>query len=214
MLLTIAGKLLLRAARVENEATSTVSLAEQLSVSQQSVSRVIADLVSQGLVERRHLGQGMRLGLTAQGRSALVRVAQEFSEALDERSPVRITGTVETGLGEGKYYLSLSQYKERLRQLLGAEPFPGTLNLRTTEEQKLRFLARLPCFTIPGFETRTRSYGPIQFYPVTVEGQPCGIVQPLRTSHGPGLMELVAPFEFRVAFTLADGEELSVEARR
>jgi len=210
-MLTTKGELLLRINSLK-EPTTTVDLAEATSVSQQSVSRLLIDLAAEGLIIKKPLVHGLELRLTSKGLNVIASLAARLEHALGKGG--RLTGKVETGIGEGKYYLSMEQYKEKLAVLLGASPYPGTLNVRVEETEKETFLARLPLFEVPGFEDGQRTYGPIHFYPVSVAGHDCGIVVPVRTSHGQGLVELVAPFNFRKTLGLSEGHEVAIEARR
>lgn len=45
-----------------------------------------------------------------------------------------IEGEVVSGLGEGRYFLSLPPYKEIFKKILGFEPYEGTLNLKLDRE--------------------------------------------------------------------------------
>ena len=49
----------------------------------------------------------------------------------------RITGTICTGLGEGAAFMSLNWVRQVLRERLGFEPFPATLNLRLESEEEM-----------------------------------------------------------------------------
>ena len=212
MLETIALQLLLKAAETREE-TSTVLLAERIGVSQQSVSRVLVELEREGLVEKRPLTHGLRIGLTERGRLALQELQSRIGGALNTPATTTLRGVVESGVGEGKYYLSLAGYRRPLAVLLGGEPFPGTFNVRADEEEKAHFLARLPRRELPGWQTKERTYGPVAFYPVRVAGHDCGLLMPLRTTHGPGKVELVATVSLRGLLTARDGDVIIIEAR-
>ena len=41
-----------------------------------------------------------------------------------------LNGTVQSGLGEGAYYMSLRPYTDQFLEILGFSPFPGTLNVQ------------------------------------------------------------------------------------
>ena len=47
---------------------------------------------------------------------------------------MELAGRVFTGQGEGKKYVSLSWVKHQIKEKLGFDPYPGTLNLRLDEE--------------------------------------------------------------------------------
>ncbi len=194
------------------EETTTTAIARRIGLSQQSVSRVLASLAGEGLVEKRFGRRGLCVCLTAEGWRALADAEQRLRGALDREAAV-LPGIVETGLGEGRYYVSQAGYREHFTRLLGAEAFPGTLNLRVDPLARERFLVTLPLTLIPGFRARGRSYGAVEYYPVRVRGHDCGLIMPRRRVNGHPKVELISPRELRQAFQLADGDELVIERR-
>ena len=44
-------------------------------------------------------------------------------------------GIVTSGLGEGYFFMSMEHYKKEIKEKLGFEAYPGTLNLKIDEEQ-------------------------------------------------------------------------------
>lgn len=212
MLETIALKLLLKTAQQDTE-TSTVNLADEIGVSQQSVSRVLAELEHEQLIIKKPLSHGLNITLTAKGRLALSSLQERIAAALEQPTNNTLRGIVQSGLGEGKYYLSLDGYKRPLTKLLGGELYPGTLNVQVDETAKITFLANIPSIEIPKWNTKERTYGPVTYYPVRIVGYDCGLIMPMRTTHGPGKIELVATTNLRARFKLRDGDELIIERR-
>ena len=47
---------------------------------------------------------------------------------------MEITGIVTTGLGKAAYFLGQDFYKDQFNERLGFIPFPGTLNVKVSEE--------------------------------------------------------------------------------
>ena len=212
MLETTALRLLLEAAK-RPEGTSTVQLAELVGVSQQSVSRVLTELHKEGLVTKQQFASGLRLQLTGKGRLTLLGLQGKINKAIDTKSLARLHGLLERGLGEGKYYVSLPHYKNKIKQFLGRVPWPGTLNLRVKPEERALFLAGLDEAEIPGYTTKERTYGSVRYFPVTVGGRSCGLLLPTRTTYGPDKVELVDTVELRKTLHLHDGDEVVVEQR-
>ena len=48
---------------------------------------------------------------------------------------VALRGTVVSGLGEGAYFMGLDWVRQAVRQLVGFEPYPGTLNVRLADAE-------------------------------------------------------------------------------
>ena len=49
-----------------------------------------------------------------------------------------LSGTVVSGRGEGRKYVELEWVKQQVKEKLGFDPYPGTLNLRLDEENVKR----------------------------------------------------------------------------
>ena len=63
-------------------------------------------------------------------------------------------GILETGLGEGGYYISQKGYMHQFQEKLGWEPFEGTFNLRLNEDEvpKIEAMRAAEGMLINGFE--------------------------------------------------------------
>ena len=58
-----------------------------------------------------------------------------------------IDGTIVSGIGEGKYYVTRPFTKSSLKDVLGFSPYPSTLNIKLTDETDIlltKFLDRYP----------------------------------------------------------------------
>jgi len=206
MFTTIAFRLLILAAECRSE-TSTSQLAEELAVSQQSVRRILRELEKEGFLRRRHASG---LFLTGKGRLALLGLQGTIERALGDRTR-HLNGRLENGLGEGKYYVSLTHYQKHLTTLLGSEPYPGTLNLTVNPEERALFLSGAEGSLIPGYRSRARSYGAVMYYPVVLGDERCGLLLPMRSSYEPDKVELVASVNLRRHLKLSDGDEVVIE---
>lgn len=203
-------KLLLEAAK-RPRGTSTVQLAEKVDVSQQSVSRVLQELEREGYIKRLQLTTGLSLELTGKGRLTLLTLQGKIAKAIDQQQSRTLHGVLERGLGEGKYYVSLGHYKDHIHKLLGAEPYPGTLNLHVKPEERALFLSGIVPIEIPGYQSKERTYGTVRYYPIKVGNRHCGLLLPTRTTYGPDKVELVDTVELRTALGCTDGDEVVVE---
>ena len=110
---------------------SSQTIGEMLAISQQTASRRLKGLESQGLITRTIAADGQHVTVTSNGEEELRKEYQEFCRIFSEGNKgYMLSGTVVSGIGEGKYYMSLEPYKEQFRTHLGFEPYPGTLNIR------------------------------------------------------------------------------------
>jgi riboflavin kinase len=185
-------------------------------ISQQTASRWLSQLESEGEIER----SGRKTALTQKGRATLFERLGEIEAALEEgkRPGAReetMSGAVETGLGEGKYYVALAEYSRQLKRALGFKPYPGTLNLRLSapediaKSSALRQKAGIP---VTGFERGGRSMGTAKCFPCYINGEVEGaVIVPARTHYGPDVVEVLAPVWLRERLRLRDGSKVTLE---
>lgn len=186
---------------------TTSELGAELGMSQQNASRRLLQLEGEGLLERSKEG----IALTKDGYTRLAGVYSQLREAFEE-SRVEISGTITGGLEEGGYYLSLDGYKRQIMEKLGFVPYPGTLNIRIDEDDlwKRESILRLEPTVIKGFKDRKRTYGDLYAYRCSLEGEGCHIILPLRTHHGPEVLELIGPKNIKEALGKKNGEKVKV----
>ncbi len=191
--------------------SSTSRLAQALACSQQTISRQLRELEGQHLVRRKASALGVELSLTDSGRAFLRSVYLDLSGALQASGkPQQLVGTVETGLQEGAYYMSLPDYRRQLRDQLGLTPFAGTLNLRVNETDFLSFLEQAKPAHIQGFQTVERSFGGLKAYRVQVNGKiPGALIVPDRTTHK-NVAEVVSEKKLRDQLGLKDGSPVTL----
>ncbi len=123
-----------------------------------------------------------------------------------------IEGKVISGLGEGRYFLSLPPYKETFKNILGFEPYEGTLNLKLNEEFKLK--DKFKCIETEDFEYNGRKFFGVKILPIKIlinnkeiEG---AIVLPKKTYHSSDIIEIIAPIKLREQFNLKDGDVIKI----
>jgi riboflavin kinase, archaea type len=179
----------------------------QLGMSQQNASRRLLELERDGYVERKEGG----IQLTKKGTGELAGVYSALKTAF-EGGKMEIEGTVVSGLGEGKYYLSLPGYRKQIEQKLGFSPYPGTLNVRLDEADlwKKQHILGLDPVLIKGFKDEKRTFGDLFAYRCVLEGQECAVILPLRTHHGAEIMEVIAPFDLKKKLGKKDGDRVRV----
>ena len=196
---------------------STKKLGESLLLSQQAASLRLIELEKAGLVERAHSGRGLGIRLTDRGLKTVETFLAEASTSLERgRNELNFKGALFTGFGEGGYYISLKGYAKAFSRALGFEPFPGTFNLRLSNEamiEQRRRLDLLRGIEVPGFSDGRRAYGPVKCFKAKIEGRYPGAVLAIeRTHYDSSVLEVIAPMNLRRTLGLKDGEECSVTA--
>ena len=213
------------------EKLSCGGLAERLDVSTQTASRRLQTLEDSGHIARDIVSDGQWVELTDAGRRLLRGEYEDYRTLFEGADTIELAGTVTSGMGEGRHYISLPGYMAQFRERLGYEPFPGTLNVDLDEasSRKRGRLDGVDPVTIEGWEDEERTYGPAYCYPATVtlpgagaeagdgparqatgEGryEEAHVITPERTHHGEDHLELIAPEKLRDVFDLDDGDEV------
>ncbi|NHI89094.1 MAG: CTP-dependent riboflavin kinase [Candidatus Thorarchaeota archaeon] len=193
---------------------TTRELGEILDVSQQTASRRITQCVEQGYLDRIHTVEGMSLQVTNRGREELMHVFSNLEIAFTPpEDDIVIKGVVVTGLGEGAYYVDV--YSSKLQEALGFRPHLGTLNVKITDDESRKAVARMkntPPLVLRGFTYEGRTFGDVICYRVKVnERIESAIVIAQRTHHSEGILEVVAPVNIRRALDLDDEDEVTLK---
>jgi riboflavin kinase len=198
---------------------SCSGLADRLDASAQTASRRLQRLDEAGYLDREVLSDGQRVTITDAGAAALRREYADYRRLFEEEATLSLEGTVTSGMGEGRHYISLSGYMSQFRSRLGYEPFPGTLNVELTAES-VRARGELGAMEaeatpIDGWEDDDRTFGPATCYAARVEAggrvaDGAHVIVPERTHHDASQLELIAPVKLRDELDLADGDRLQV----
>lgn len=218
--LTTLKELALSGALESEEKLSGAVLADRLDASTQTASRRLQQLEEAGLIERTIVNDGQWIRITDAGECQLQAEYAEYRQIFETTVGVTLEGSVTSGMGEGRHYITLSGYMEQFREKLGYEPFAGTLNVELTEESA-RARARLDAFepiVIDGWEDDERTYGPAYCYPTTIRTEevyrPAHIIAPERTHHGTGQVEIIAPDRLRDELDLNDHTEVTLDVEQ
>ena len=191
--------------------TSTSAIAGHFGGSQQTASRKLRQLKSQGLIGLEASPAGCYVSITREGLSLLrenfLALQAVFGQGPGQKPSV--SGTVKSGLGEGRYYVSRPHYLKQFTRLFGKRPFLGTLNLMIPEAELASFASGLAPVKISGFETRERSFGEITAFRVMVQGRQKAILAiPERTTHPKNEAEVIAVVNLRKKLGLKDGSKV------
>jgi riboflavin kinase len=193
---------------------SSQKIAETLHTSPQTASRRLKALESQGLITRTVTPEGQHITLTKQGEEELHREYMDYCRLFaTEGGTYSLTGTVITGLGEGKYYMSLAGYRQQFGSLLGFEPYPGTLNIRLSPSSLpiRKKIEGLNWIRIKGFSADSRTFGDARCLPCRIGTVPCAIVIPGRTHYPDDVIEVIAPVALRRQIGVEDSDTVTVE---
>ena len=187
-------------------------LGAQLGVSQQAADRYLVRLAKLGLVGRSLAQRRQRLTLTPPALELLRKRYHTYRRIFEGPARVRFDGTVTSGLGEGRYYLSQPGYVLQFSERLGYSPYPGTLNIRVPAADLVRVVSvkEWKGIRIDGFQASGRTFGGATCYVAHLSGRSCHLIVPDRTSHK-DVVEFIAPEFLRGALTLKDGDTVDVE---
>lgn len=193
-------------------------LADRLDASSQTASRRLQRLESADLLERDTVSDGQWVAVTETGERALHAEYEDYRRLFETDAQIALEGTVTSGMGEGRHYISLSGYQRQFEERLGYEPFPGTLNVDLREDSVRRrsAMASLEPVPIDGWESEERTYGPAVCYPATIETADGEVydtahtIAPERTHHDDDQLEVIAPDKLREKLGLEDGDHVTV----
>lgn len=197
-----------RGGRVE---INTSKLAEELGISQQTVSRYLILLEKDGYVVRRRIRTGEEVMLTDKSLDEFKNQYNTLHFILSSSEEVPVEGILFTGLGEGSYYISRKGYVDKIKEFLSFSPFPGTLNLRLTDEFSSfsHIINNLQGFDVEPFEQDGRKFGAIRLLRATMFGDAVGVVLPERT-HYERVLEIISPQNLRAKYSLKDGDKIGI----
>lgn len=195
---------------------STSEIAVHFNISQQTASRCLIALSERGLITLNSSPKGSIVKLTPNGQNVLHQLRFEIERALHpEQNIITVKGSVFSGLGEGRYYVSHPKYMKEFKTKLGFEPFPGTLNIRvdTSSIDRVDILRGSWPVIISGFEDKGRRYGDVLCYPVSIPdlSAKVAVIIPRRTHYSSSVLELISDVCLREKLNLSDGDNVTIE---
>lgn len=190
---------------------SSRELGEALRTTQQTASHRILDLLKRGYLTRRVGARKQGLMLTSKGADVLRQEHADYMRIFEYTKELEVRGTLISGIGEGKYYIGLPEYKKQFREKLWFVPFPGTLNVKLAggDLSKLNILREAEGIEISGFQRDGRTFGPGKCFLATVNGEECAVVIPQRTHHT-DILEVISKHFLRDLLGLRDGDEVEL----
>lgn len=191
---------------------SSGELGRELGLSQQTASRRILDLLEKGLIQRELGARRQMIRLTDDGMKALQAEYADYVSIFEVRDRVVLRGTVVSGLGEGRYYIEQSGYRDQFRKMLDMDPFVGTLNIRLTGEDrgKVQLLRRSTGIPLRGFTQGTRTFGAVKAFHALLGDIRCAVVMPQR-GHHMDTIEVISEHQLRSLLDVNDGDVVELQ---
>lgn len=213
-------QLLSKGARHNFVEVTTADLGRNIGRSQQAASKHLLDLEVAGYIERVRRGQKFAVRVTDKGNTEIQSLFVSLKSAL-ESAPAAIDfeGSVVSGMGEGAYYMSLDGYKKQFLEKLGYAPYPGTLNVRLTEQVYMnarRELGRHPSIFLDGFSDGTRTYGWVKCYRASINDgvmENAAVLVLERTHYDDSMLEVIAPVSIKDATGIKNGDRIRVQVK-
>jgi riboflavin kinase len=121
---------------------------------------------------------------------------------------ILFSGTLISGSGGGRKYVELEWVKRQVKDKLGFDPYPGTLNLRLDSENVKRRVvleknARLRLCHSEGYCTGL-------LFKAALDDLPCGVVIPQIENYPENMFEIVASKNLKQELRLRDGDLVTV----
>jgi riboflavin kinase len=218
-ILTIV-ELLSKGARHNFVEVTTTELGKEIGRSQQAASKHLLDLENSGYIERAKKGQKFAVRVTDKGYSEIQGLFSSLRSALESApAAIEFEGSVVSGMGEGAYYMSLEGYRKQFREKLGYQPYPGTLNLRLTDQifmNARRELGKHPSIFLDGFSDGTRTYGWVKCYRAAINDgavDNAAVLVLERTHYDDSMLEVIAPMSIKQAAGIKNGDRVKVQVR-
>lgn len=122
---------------------------------------------------------------------------------------VALKGKVFRGIGEGRTFTDLGWARRQFRDKMGFEPYPGTLNIRFSEDnEKIRLLRKSKGVKIEPPEGFLSG----RCFKALIMGRVTGaVVIPDSPRYPSNVLEIIAPVNLRRKLNLDDGDEVSLE---
>lgn len=199
----------------------TAKLGDLVGVSQQTASRKLLYLEKKGLITRKNLNGGKvsSINLTEKGIMELRLLFSELKSIIsDLAEELELRGKVQSGIGEGKYYVD--KYSEYFKKNLDFDPFKGTLNVKLLGESDILSRNQIELHggkLMKGFTKEERSFGEVLAFLVDVSKvgndenhYPAYFLKIERTHYDSSIVELVSEYNLREKLNLEDDDYVRI----
>ncbi|MDK2929537.1 MAG: riboflavin kinase, archaea type [Methanococcus sp.] len=125
---------------------------------------------------------------------------------------LEIFGQVVSGLGEGKFFVGLTPYKNKFEELTGFTPFEGTLNVKLKHNFNLDEFNPIE---FDGFEIEGKKYFGGKVLLIKLFNKHgnfinCAVVAPKKTDHSKKTLEIIAPIQLRKFLSLNNSDVVKI----
>jgi riboflavin kinase len=191
---------------------SAAEFAKRLRTSPMTASRRLKELEDGGLIARMLSGRSQAVMITEKGSGVLKEQYLAYKSVFESKPVIELNGTIVSGLGEGRYYLSIRGYTKQFEDRLGFTPYPGTLNVKLDEESaaaRVRLNNITPIY-ISSFKTSNRTYGGIRCYMASIGGITGAVIVPDRSHYKNDVIETVARVSIKETLKKDNGDLIEV----
>jgi len=121
-----------------------------------------------------------------------------------------LEGIVVAGLGKGAIFISIDYYKTQIKEKLGFDPFPGTLNLKVNIGQT-DLLKEINPVRIESFKKDNKTFGGVSCYKIKINDFDAFLIVPDLTEHDEDMIEVIAPTNLKSELNIKDGDKVRIE---
>ena len=208
-------ELLSKGAKNNYVSITTSTLGKRIGKSQQAASKHLLELESGGFILRLAIGKKVSVKLSQKGFEKISEIYNVLKNSLETVPPtIDVDGKLVTGMGEGKYYMSLKGYTKQFSKKIGYIPFPGTLNIKLEKKEQiesLRQLTNLEGIKIDGFSDGKRTYGWVKCFSCRINDKiEAEIILLERTHHDLSTIEIISKSEIRKKLGLKNGANVAI----
>ncbi len=209
------SQLLSKGAKHNFVSITTSILGKSIHKSQQAASKHLVELENSGFIERIMNGRKVSVKITQKGYSEMAKLSSILHSSIQSSpSYIELKGILVSGMGEGKYYMSLKGYTKQFKTKIGYVPFPGTLNVQLLKKEYITSITQfdnLDGIMINGYSDEKRTYGWVKCFDARLNNSvKCHLIILERTHHDNSTIELISKKNIRKYKKLKDGSKLSI----
>ena len=121
-----------------------------------------------------------------------------------------LNSAIVRGLGEGTFFMSMNHYQNEIKEKLGFNAYPGTLNLKINRKQA-DFLKTIIPIKINGFKLGNKTYGGVSCYKAKIKNIDGAIIVPDLTKHKKNVIEFIAPVHLKSELKIKEGDKVTIK---
>ena len=122
---------------------------------------------------------------------------------------VVIEGIVSKGLGEGAFFMSMPHYKNEIKNKLGFDVYPGTLNIKV-DGIIINKIKKLKLIRIEGYSSNNKTFAGANCRAAKINGISGAIIFPDLTKHK-DILEFRAQVHVKSSLKINNGDKVKVE---